>query len=92
MFILKHTHTLVSHTLTNTHPYIHLYNKSSPEKVGQLFQKLMDDKELLKSKQKALMMVRPDLVYGYGSPLDPDSNFKSRIADHLLKEALIVSS
>jgi len=55
-----------------------------------LFQKLIDDRELLKSKQKALMMVRPDLVYGYGSPLEPDPAFNSRIADHVLKESLIV--
>jgi hypothetical protein len=36
------------------------------------------------------MMVRPDLVYGYGSPLEPDPAFNSRIADHVLKESLIV--
>lgn len=28
-----------------------------------------------------------DLLYGFGSPLDPDaSNFNSRVADHVLNE------
>ncbi len=31
--------------------------------------------------------VRKDLVYGFGSPLAPDPDFKSRVPDHILSEA-----
>jgi len=62
--------------------------QATPDKVAQLFQKLIDDKPLLKAKQMALALVRPDLLYGYGSPLDPDPAFASRVNDHVLSECL----
>ena len=58
------------HTHTNTpHPHTPGVNapQASSDKVGQLLQKLIDDRALLKSKQMALALVRQDLVYGYGA-------------------------
>ena len=60
--------------------------QATPDKISQLLQKLIDDRALLKAKQMALGLVRQDLLYGYGSPLDPDPSFQSRVADHVLAE------
>ena len=58
-----------------------------PEKVVQIFDKLVGDRNLLRAKQFALMRVRQDLLYGYGSPLEPDPSFSSRVTDHVVAES-----
>ena len=60
---------------------------ATAEKTAQIFEKLVADRALLRAKQLALVRVRQDLIYGFGSPLEPDHAFPSRVADHVLNEA-----
>ena len=64
-----------------------LLTAQTPEKVVQIFEKLVEDRQLLRAKQLALVRVRQDLLYGFGSPLEPDPAFPSRVADHVLGES-----
>ena len=56
----------------------------------QLLQNLMNDRAQLKEKQEALARVRPDLIFGFGSPLNPDETFESRVVDHVIADTLKV--
>lgn len=56
-----------------------------------IFNDLIRDRDALRRRQHALHIARHDLIYGIGSPFNSTRAFNSRIADHVLEEALVMS-